>query len=109
MHSHECKQRYLDKENNETCWTWPRVDIDENQTRELLSVAMEIAVKFFWENFSYTFNGENYIQNYGSPIEARLSMCIAHLIMQAWSANFSNFLFQSIFQFSFAKIIIHCF
>ena len=66
--------------------------IDEDQTKELLSVALEIAVKFFWGNFAYTFGGQDFLQDDGGPIGARLTMCIARLIMQEWSECFSKIL-----------------
>ena len=92
MHSNECLQRHIETDNIESCWTWPKVEIGESETKELLSVAMEIAVKFFWGNFTYTFGGQDFIQEDGGSIGARLTMCISRLIMQAWSEKFSKIL-----------------
>ena len=58
-------QRHLDKDSKDSCWVWPETKVDENQTKELLSIAIEIAVKFFWENFSYTFGGQDFLQDDG--------------------------------------------
>ena len=92
MHSNECLKRHIDTDDIESCWTWPKVIIGESETKELLSVAMEIAVKFFWGNFTYTFGGQDFIQEDGGPIGARLTMCVSRLIMQAWSEKFSKIL-----------------
>ena len=80
MHSQECLQRHLNTDTVDSCWTWPVVQIDEDQKKELISIAMEIAVKFFWNNFSYTFGGQDFIQEDGGPIGARLMMCIAGMV-----------------------------
>ena len=44
MHSQECLQRHIDTNNEKSCWQWPKVKVSESQTRELLSIALEIAV-----------------------------------------------------------------
>ena len=66
--------------------------ITEDDIKELLSIAMEIAVKFFWRNFTYTFGDSDFLQEDGGPIGARLTMCIARLILQDWSENFQEIL-----------------
>ena len=68
MNSRECLQRHLDKNSDESCWVWPETRVSESQTTELLSIAMEIAVNFFWGNFTYTFGGMDFIQENGGPI-----------------------------------------
>ena len=91
MHSRECLQRHVDTDDEKSCWQWPNVDIGEEETKELLSIAIEITVRFFWGNFAYTFGGQDFLQDDGGPIGARLTMCIARLIMQDWSENFQEF------------------
>ena len=59
----------------------------------MIGIALEIAVKFFWSNFVYTFGGEKFVQSGGGPIGARITICIARLIMQDWRENF-NILFE---------------
>jgi len=48
-------------------------------------------------NFIYTFGGENYIQGFGGPIGARLTMCASRLVMHDWHENFVMRLKQSKF------------
>ena len=62
------------------------------EERILISIAIEISVRFFFSNFIYTFGGEHYIQCSGGPIGARLTMALARLIMQDWSDKFSRIL-----------------
>ena len=56
---------------------------------------LEIAIKFFFDNFVYTFGGEKYLQQSGGPIGARLTMAIARLVMQDWWDTFSQILSNS--------------
>ena len=51
--------------------------------------ALEIAIRFFFDNFTYTFGRELYIQNFGGPIGARLTMCVARLVLQQWREDYS--------------------
>ena len=49
---------------------------------ELMGLAMEIGVIFFFRHFTYTFGGEVYRQVSGGPIGARLTMAVARVVMQ---------------------------
>ena len=49
---------------------------------------MEIAVKFFFTHFTYTFGGDIFIQMFGGPIGARLTMCLARIVLQQWREDF---------------------
>ena len=88
----ECKKRKLDIDSPKSCWDWPPVEVSEREKITLLSIALEISVKFFFENFTYTFGGEFYVQSSGGPIGARLTMALARLVMQSWGENFSRIL-----------------
>ena len=57
-----------------------------------MSLMLEISIKFFFENFVYTFGNEKFLQSQGGPIGARLTMCIARLIMQDWWTSFYEIL-----------------
>ena len=62
---------------------------------ELMGLAMEIAVVFFFGNFAYTFGGEVYRQNGGGPIGARLTMAVARIVMQNWKDDYDVILEKS--------------
>ena len=53
-----------------------------NTVLTMLGLAMERAVIFFFNHFTYTFGGEIYLQTSGGPIGARLTMVVARLVMQ---------------------------
>ena len=53
---------------------------------------MEIAVQFFFHNFTYTFDGEYFVHSSGGPIGAHLTMALARHVMQSWSESFSTIL-----------------
>ena len=88
----ECDKRYLDIEDSESNWDWPNLPLNREQIKILLGRAMEIAVKFFFSHFTYTFGGEIFIQMFGGPIGARVMMCLARIVMQQWREDFVNLL-----------------
>ena len=45
-----------------------------------------------WENFCYRFAGKTYRQSSGGPIGARVTMCVARLIMQDWGERYRELL-----------------
>ena len=64
-------------------WTWPR-EPTPDELKILMSIMLEISVRFFFEHFIYTFGNMAFLQSEGGPIRARLTMCIARLTMQDW-------------------------
>ena len=50
--------------------------------KQLMGLAVELAVVFFFKNFCYTFGGKKFIQIDGGPIGARLTMAVAQIVMQ---------------------------
>ena len=62
MHSFECLQRHLVINGEKSCWSWPAVEIKEDDIRNLLAVSIEVALKFFFKHFTYNFGGQNYLQ-----------------------------------------------
>ena len=94
MGSLEAKRREV-RESGEGNWIWPTLLPTERETRMLIGIALEIAVKMVFTNFIYTFGGESYLQGFGGPIGARLTMCASRLVMQDWHENFVLRLKQS--------------
>ena len=84
MGSNEVRhKRYLEDEDGKSCWGWPSDKISEDNLRKLMGCCLEIAVNFFFHNFVYTFGGEKFVQAFGGPIGARLTMAIARLITKS--------------------------
>ena len=83
----EAKRREV-RESGEGNWVWPAVMPTERETRKLIGMALEIAVKMVFTNFIYTFGGESYLQGFGGPIGARLTMAASRLVMQDWHEHF---------------------
>ena len=71
-------------------WTiWTDILPTEKEKRILLGIALEIAVKMVFINFIYTFGVESYLQIFGGPVGARLTMCASRLVMQDWHEHFN--------------------
>ena len=60
-----------------------------------MAALLKIAVKFFFDHFVYKFGGQDILQCFGGPIGARLTMCIARLVMQEWWDCFKEILDRS--------------
>ena len=84
----------IDLENK---FRWPQfVDyIGEDEKRLLMGLAIEIGVVFFFNNFTYTFANEIFMQMFGGPIGARLTMAVARLVMQTWKEEYDKILEKS--------------
>ena len=106
MNSEECKQRYINVNSSESNWEFPSVLIGRREKRKLLGAALEIAVRWFFKNFTYTFGGRLYLQNGGGPIGARLTMCVAKLVLQQWKEEFSMILKDSNISELLSKIYV---
>ena len=72
------------RESGEGNWVWPEAVPTVRETKILIGIALEIAVKMVFTNFVYTFGGESFLQSFGGPIGARLTMCAARLVLQDW-------------------------
>ena len=83
--------------NLEQKYIWPQmVDYIGIEAQSLLmGLAMEIGVVFFFNNFTYTFANEVFLQMFGGPIGARLTMAVARLVMQTWKDNYDEILERS--------------
>ena len=96
--SFECQRRYITDEFKKggktvkSTWVWPEKEPSKEETRALIAIMLEIAVKFFFDNFVYTFGGDKYLQSSGGPIGASLTMAIARLVMQDWWESFDSIL-----------------
>ena len=95
MGSKECLKRYLENvyDNGEpSSWVWPESEPTELEEKILMSIMLEISIRFFFDNFIYTFGGLTFLQSKGGPIGARLTMCMARLVMQDWWEKFQSIL-----------------
>ena len=95
MHSRECMKRHLMKDSEASCWTWPTEELSSSEKKDLLATTIEVAIKFFFSHFMYTFGGQDYLQSSGGPIGARLTMAVARLVLQEWSEVFKEILKKS--------------
>ena len=73
----------------------PIIEQQRKKFRRLVALSLEICIKFFFSNFLYTFGGECYLQGYGGPIGARLTMAVSRLVMQAWYEKYKEILDNS--------------
>ena len=91
MGSEECREREL-RDSDDSNWEWPRKYFTEREKRQLIGAALEIATVFFFRNFTYSFGGRLFVKGSGGPIGARLTMCVARLVMQEWRDAFEKLL-----------------
>ena len=105
MGSVECSERYL-LDSEESNWEWPSVEIGPKEIKKLMGSALEVAVIFFFRNFTYTFGGEIFLQMFGGPIGARITMCVARLVLQQWRDEYSLILSKAGIEELLSKIYV---
>ena len=71
-----------------------------------MGAALEIAVRWSFKNFTYTFGGKLYLQLDGGPIGARLTMCVAKLVLQQWKEEYDVILSESNIDEKLSKIYV---
>ena len=83
--------------NLEQKYSWPQIIeyIGTDAKRLLMGLAIEIGVVFFFNNFTYTFANQVFLQMFGGPIGARLTMAVARLVMQTWFEEYEKILDRS--------------
>ena len=79
----------------ESRWVFPNKNPTEKQIRKIAARVCEIATRILFENFTYQFGGETYLQLEGGPIGARVTMCVARLVMQEWGEQYMNILIDA--------------
>ena len=94
MKSDEVKKRYVDRSESSS-WIWPDQKLSYREVHKMMAIMLEIAVNIFFRSFVYTFGGKCYLQSTGGPIGARLTMCVARLVLQDWFEEFSEILDKS--------------
>ena len=63
-------------------WIYPQITPTEMQRRQVIGRAAEIGTRVICEHFCYRFGGKAYHQQAVGPIEARVKMCAAKMVMQ---------------------------
>ena len=94
MKSQEAFKKYVDRSEESSC-TWPNKTLTYKEVHKLMAIMLEIAVNHFFHSFVYTYGGEFFLQSSGGPIGARLTMCVARLVLQDWFDDFSEILDNS--------------
>ena len=81
----------------ESRYEWPRIIdfLSRDVCKKLMGLAIEIVIVFFFKNFTYEFGGETFLQLFGGPIGARLTMAVAQLVMEDWKEKFDEILKKS--------------
>ena len=81
------KQEDLEKQ-----WVFKTKDVTEEQKLEIIGRVVEIAIRIVFENFCYEFGGRTFLQLFGGPIGARLTMACARVVMTEWGIRYKEIL-----------------
>ena len=73
--------------NVEKQWIFPRCTPTVQEEREIIARCAEIATRTIFRNFCYKFAGKVYLQTDGGPIGARVTMCLARIVMHEKSTG----------------------
>ena len=91
------KSKFINSKKNleETQWLYPRAQPDRKERRMIVARVAEIGTRMIFENFTYQFGGEIFVQKSGGPFGARVTMAAARIVMQAWSRSYQSILLRS--------------
>ena len=73
---------------SEKQWIFPQVHPNAQEEKELIARCAEIAKRTIFRNFCYKFAGKVYLQTDGGPIGARVTMCLARIVMHDWGEKY---------------------
>ena len=95
------KQEELEKQ-----WVFKTREITEEQEKELIARVVEIAIRIVFENFCYEFGGRTFLQMFGGPIGARLTMACARIVMTEWGEKYLEILDKAGIRTTLLKIYV---
>ena len=76
-------------------WVYPQRIPTSKQRRMIIGRVAEIGTREVFENFCYQFGGVAYHQQNGGSIGARVTMCVAKMVMQHWARGYTNILLKA--------------
>ena len=91
------KSRFINSKKNEeeVQWCYPRAQPTRLEKKMIVARVAEIGTRCIFENFTYQFGEDIFLQNSGGPIGARVTMAAARIVMQAWSRGYKSILLRS--------------
>lgn len=83
------------KDLEEMQWNYPKAQPNRKEKRMIVARVAEIGTRVVFENFSYQFGEDIFLQSSGGPIGARVTMAAARIVMQSWSRRYKSILLRS--------------
>ena len=81
-------------------------DLSKDQLLEVVGRCVEIAVRTVFQNFTYNFGGQIYLQRDGGPIGNRLTMACSRVVMQEWGEQYFSILKEAGLVITLFKIYV---
>ena len=94
------------KDDLEDQWVYKCKEVTKEQRREIVARVVEIAIRTVFENFCYDFGGKIFLQLFGGPIGARLTMACARVVMTEWGEKYLEKLDKSGIRTTLLKIYV---
>ena len=76
----------------ENQWIFTKRNPTIEERREMVGMVLEIAIRILWENYSYRFGGEIYLQKEGGPIGQRPTMAASRIVMNDFFRKYHEIL-----------------
>ena len=67
---------------NKSKWRGVGAPTNPGLRRMIVGAGIEMAVKVLFKNFTYTFNGQTYLQSGGGPTSTRVAMAVGQILME---------------------------
>ena len=90
----------------ENQWIFTRRIPTTEEKREMVGMVVEIAIRILWENYSYRFGGEIYLQKEGGPIGQRPTMAAARIVMNNFFKKYHEILKKANLKVTLLKVYV---
>ena len=90
----------------DTQWVHKVKSVTREQLMEIIGRCTEIAIRAVFENFTYNFGGKIFLQLFGGPIGARLTMACSRIVMQEWGMHYTSILKSAGMEVTLLKIYV---
>ena len=83
------------KDQEEKQWNYPKAQPNRQERKMIVARVAEIGTRVIFENFTYQFGEDIFLQKSGGPIGARVTRAAARIVMQSWSRAYKSILLRS--------------
>ena len=94
------------KYRTENQWIFTQKIPTQREKKEMVGMVLEIAIRTLWENYSYRFGGEIYLQKEGGPIGQRPTMAASRIVMNDFFRKYNAILLKAELRVTLLRVYV---